>query len=197
MTAGRPGSPARAIRRSRFAAAVLACSAAILPIAACAQAFPAKPLRVIIPFQPGSTLDVVGHLTAGKMEEALGQKVVVEFMGGGNGVVGAQYVARSSADGYTLLLTTPSSQITPVFLLRSVPYDPRKDFTPIVANVEPVTCLSVSPALPVAGMKELVELAKKSPGKLSFASSGNGSVFHLMGEQVNRAAGIEIGRAHV
>ena len=156
-----------------------------------AQTYPVKPIRVIIPFQPGSTLDVVGNLTAGRLEQSLGQKVVVEFMGGGNGVVGAQAVTRAAADGYTLLLTTPSSQITPVFLLRSVPYDPRKDFTPIVANVEPVTCLSVSPALPAVNLKELVEYAKRNPGKLSFASSGNGSLFHLMGEQFNRAADVE------
>ena len=182
------GELRRALARLPAAAAFAAVLCA--PHVLYAQSFPARPIHVIIPFQPGSTLDVVGHLTAGKMEEGLGQKVVVEFMGGGNGVVGAQYVARSAPDGYTLLLTTPSSQITPVYLLRSLPYDPRKDFTPIVANVEPVTCLTVSPALGVGNLKELIELARRSPGKLSFASSGNGSVFHLMGEQVNQVAGI-------
>src|SRR5512141_2885782 len=103
----------RYARVGLFASLVILGAALAAP--ANAQSFPVKPVRVIIPFQPGSTLDVVGHLTAGKMEEALGQKVVVEFMGGGNGVVGAQYVARSAPDGYTLLLTTPSSQITPVY----------------------------------------------------------------------------------
>src|SRR5438105_4411974 len=120
-----------------------------VPMVVWAQGFPSRPVRVVIPFAPGSTLDVVGHLTAGKMEEGFGQKVVVEFMGGGAGLVGAQYVSRSGPDGHTLLLTTPSSLITPVYLLRNVPYEPRKDFTPIVANVEPVTCLTVNPALPV------------------------------------------------
>ncbi len=176
-------------RRVRVAVAVLAAAASAASIA---QSYPVKPVRVIIPFQPGSTLDVVGHLTADKLTEALGQKFVVDFMGGGNGVVGAQFVARSAPDGYTLLLTTPSSQITPVYLLRSVPYDPRKDFTPIIANAEPVTCLTVAPSLGVASLKELIDLARRSPGKLSFASSGNGSVFHLMGEQMNQAAGIRI-----
>jgi tripartite-type tricarboxylate transporter receptor subunit TctC len=180
------------LRLPAVASAALLAAAMAAPPVLHAQSFPAKPIRVIIPFQPGSTLDLVGHLTAAKMEEGLGQKVVVEFMGGGNGVVGAQYVARSASDGYTLLLTTPSSQITPVYLLRSVPFDPRKDFTPIVANVEPVTCLTVSPSLPVGNLKDLIELARRNPGKLSFASSGNGSVFHLMGEQVNQAAGIQI-----
>jgi tripartite-type tricarboxylate transporter receptor subunit TctC len=171
--------------------AALGAIAVLFPFSVLSQGFPGKPVRVIIPFQPGSTLDVVGHLTAGKMEEGFGQKVLVEFMGGGAGLVGAQYVSRAAPDGHTLLLTTPSSLITPVYLLRSVPYDPRKDFTPIVANVEPVTCLSVSPSLPVSSLRELIDLAKKNPGKLSFATSGNGSVFHFMGEQINRAAGIE------
>jgi tripartite-type tricarboxylate transporter receptor subunit TctC len=173
---------------ARWLFLAIALSAAAI---ASAQTYPTKPIRIIIPFQPGSLLDVVARLTGDKVGEALGQKAVVEFMGGGNGIVGAQYVAKAAPDGYTLLFTTPSSQITPVYLMRSVPYDPLKDFTPIALTGEPLVCLAVTPSR-ADSFTELMAQAKRNPGKMSFSSTGNGSVFHLIGEQVNQIMGINI-----
>jgi tripartite-type tricarboxylate transporter receptor subunit TctC len=117
---------------------------------------------------------------------------VVENRTGANGTLGANAVARAAPDGRTLLFTTASTQVTAVHLMKNLPYDPVKDFTPIVAAVEPVTCLIVNSALPVSSVGELVAYAKARPGALSYGSSGVGSVFHLVGELFNQTAGVSI-----
>jgi tripartite-type tricarboxylate transporter receptor subunit TctC len=171
-------------------AALLAFATALM---APASAQPSgKPITIVVPFPPGPSLDLVARLTGAKLADALGQPVVVENRTGANGTFGAHVVARAAPDGHTLLFTTASTQVTAVHLMKSLPYDPVKDFTPIVAAVEPVTCLIVNSALPVHSVGELVAYAKARPGMLSYGSSGVGSVFHLMGELFNQTAGVRI-----
>jgi tripartite-type tricarboxylate transporter receptor subunit TctC len=111
---------------------------------------------------------------------------------GANGTIGSTMVARASPDGHTLLAATAGTHVTAVHLMKNLPFDPVKDFSPIIAAVEPVTCLAVTTALPVDSVNELIAYAKARPGELSFGSSGTGSVFHLMGELFNETAGVKI-----
>ena len=172
-------------------------SLAIVPVSvlgvsvATAQGFPSKPIRMIVPFPPGG-VDTTGRLLAQKMTENLGQAVVLENRGGANGMIGSSEVARAAPDGYTMLMTTPSTHITAVFLSKNVPFDPVKDFTPICMAVEPVTVLVVNSGVKVTNLRALVDLARASPGKMSYASSGIGSAFHLMGELFKTTANLDI-----
>jgi tripartite-type tricarboxylate transporter receptor subunit TctC len=131
-------------------------------------------------------------MVATKLSEALGQTVIVDNRSGANGMIGSSFVAQAAPDGYTLLAATPASHVTAVHLMKNLPIDPVKDFTPIMAAVEPVTALVVNAALPVNSVQELIAYAKANPGKLSYGSSGMGSVFHLTGELFNRTAGVNI-----
>jgi tripartite-type tricarboxylate transporter receptor subunit TctC len=126
------------------------------------------------------------------MAGPLGQAVVVENRTGANGTIGSNGVARAAPDGYTLLAATVGTHVTALHLIKNLPYDPIKDFTPIIAAVEPVTCLAVTASLPVNSVPELIAYAKAHPDELSFGSSGVGSVFHLMGELFNETAGVKI-----
>jgi tripartite-type tricarboxylate transporter receptor subunit TctC len=160
---------------------------------AAAQNWPAaKPITVVVPFPPGASLDLVARLVGNRLGGVLGQTVLVENRVGANGTIGANAVARAAPDGYTLLATTGSTHVTAVHLMKNLPYDPLRDFSPIMAAVEPVTCLAVSAALPVNSVDELIQYAKAHPGELSFGSSGVGSVFHLLGELFNETAGVKI-----
>jgi tripartite-type tricarboxylate transporter receptor subunit TctC len=153
---------------------------------------PSRPITMVVPFPPGPALDLVARLVAKKIEGPLGQPIVVENRTGANGAIGAAAVARAKPDGATLLAATAGTHVTAVHLVKNLPYDPIKDFTPIVAAVEPVTCLAVHPSLPVRSVPELIAYAKQHPNELSFGSSGVGSVFHLMGELFNETAGVKI-----
>jgi tripartite-type tricarboxylate transporter receptor subunit TctC len=169
----------------------IAASAPAVPQTA-TQNWPAKPITLIVPFPPGPALDLVARLVGAKVGDALAQSVVVENRTGANGTLGANAVARAAPDGATLLITTASTHITAVHLMKNLPYDPVKDFSPIAAAVEPVTCLVVNSTLPVNSVAELVAYAKARSGELSYGSSGVGSVFHLMGELFNQSAGVKI-----
>jgi tripartite-type tricarboxylate transporter receptor subunit TctC len=169
---------------------LLALAAASPP--ASAQPWPAKSMTLIVPFPPGPALDLVARLVGAKLGDALGASVVVENRTGANGTLGSSAVARATPDGATLLITTASTHVTAVHLMKNLPYDPVKDFSPIVAAVEPVTCLVVNGALPVNSVAELIAYAKARPGELGYGSSGVGSVFHLMGEMFNQSAGVKI-----
>ena len=177
------------IRRLALLLATLCIGAA----PAAAQGWPsAKPITMVVPFPPGPALDLVARLVGGKMSEALGQTVLVDNRSGANGTIGSSAVARAAPDGYTLLAATAGTHVTAVHLLKNLPYDPVKDFTPIVAAVEPVTCLAVNSALPVNSVEELIAYAKARPDELSYGSSGVGSVFQMMGELFNQTAGVRI-----
>ncbi len=153
---------------------------------------PSRPITMVVPFPPGPALDLVARLVAKKIEGPLGQTIVIENRTGANGTLGSAAVARARPDGETLLAATAGTHVTAVHLMKNLPYDPVTDFTPIVAAVEPVTCLAIHPSLPVNSVPELIAYAKAHPNELSFGSSGVGSVFHLMGELFNETAGVKI-----
>ncbi len=160
--------------------------------AAChAQAYPSKPVRVIVPFPPGG-VDVLTRVITGEMTRIMGVPVVLENRAGANGIIGSEAVMRSAPDGYTLLVTTSSTLITSLVLSRNVPFDPEKDFTPIGAMYEATQLLVARTGLPVNSVKDLIDYARAHPGKLTFASSGIGSAFHFQGEALKQLAGIDM-----
>jgi tripartite-type tricarboxylate transporter receptor subunit TctC len=159
---------------------------------ASAQTWPSRPITMVVPFPPGPALDLVARLVGIKLGQALGETIVTENRTGANGVIGAGLVARAAPDGYMLLMSTASTHVTAVHLIKNLPYDPLKDFTPIIAAVEPVTCLVVNGALGIDSVADLIAYAKAHPGEMSYGSSGVGSVFHLMGELFNQTAGVKI-----
>ena len=169
-----------------LALAALLCAAGTVA----AQAWPAKPLRLVVPFPPGGGTDLVGRAIAQRLAEQLGQNVVIDNRAGAGGVIGAEHVAKAPADGYTLLMGTPGPlTINPN--LRNVPYDPLRDFAPItLATISPFV-LVVHPAVPARSVKELIALARSRKGQLNFGTAGQGSVSHLAGEQLKALARIE------
>jgi tripartite-type tricarboxylate transporter receptor subunit TctC len=159
---------------------------------ALAQAWPSKPIRLVVPYPPGGSTDLLGRAVAAKLGDALGQQVIVDNRGGANGTLGSDIVARSAPDGYTILLGTGATHGLTLFLSKTTPYDPVKDFTAITAAAEVPIVLVVHPSLPAANMKEFIEYGRKNPGKLSFGSSGTGSPHHLAGEMLKYMAGIDM-----
>ncbi len=153
--------------------------------------YPARPVKVVIPFPPGGPTDVVGRLLAQKMADSTGQGFVVENRAGGNATIGANEVARSAADGYTLLFNANIFTITPL-ISKSVPYDVQKDFTAVALVAKGPIALAVSPSVPAKNVSDLIAHAKANPGKLAFAIGSNGSAGHLATEMLKRAAGIDL-----
>ncbi len=163
-----------------------------LPAVARAQGFPSRPIRLICPFAAGGSADASARQIAEALSAVLGQPVVVENRPGGGATIGAQAVARAAADGHTLLYGTPGPQIINPHLMRSVPYDPVKDFAPVSGYKRAPNLLAVHPSIPARNVAELVALAKARPGTLTFASSGLGSSSHLAGEMLKFLGGIDI-----
>jgi len=161
-------------------------------VSSLAQSFPSKPIRVIVPAAPGSTMDSLPRMLGVRLQEIFGQPIVVENRPGANNVIGSDYVAKSPPDGHTLVITTPSSHIVALYLTKKLPYDPRTDFTPVTAVADPLTVLAVHPSVPANTTAEFVALLKKNPGKYAYGSPGVGSVFHLMGELLTMTAGVDI-----
>jgi tripartite-type tricarboxylate transporter receptor subunit TctC len=165
---------------------------ALSPLAALAQAYPSKPIRIVVPYPPGGSTDLVSRLAAAKMTTSLGQSIIVENRAGGNSVIGAEIVVRAAPDGYTLMFTTPAT-VTQVPVTSLIPpYDPLRDFTPITAAVTQSSCLSVNPGLAVNSFPEFIEYAKRNPGKLSYGTAGLASNFHLAGEVIKQLTGIDM-----
>jgi tripartite-type tricarboxylate transporter receptor subunit TctC len=165
--------------------------ALVLPQAAAAQAFPTKPIRIVVTYPPGGGADLMARLVAPKMAEVLGQPVVVENKGGASGQIGAQEVARSAPDGYTLMLDAFNHAVNPS-LYASLPYDGTRAFAPVSILVLFPNVLVVNNAFPAKDVKSLVAMAKAKPGSIAFASSGNGSAQHLAGELFRQRAGVDI-----
>jgi tripartite-type tricarboxylate transporter receptor subunit TctC len=159
---------------------------------ALAQAWPSKPIRLVVPYPPGGSTDLLARTIGQKVGEALGQQIIVDNRAGAGGMLGSEIVARAAPDGYTLLLGTGATHGLTLLLSKAIPYDPVKDFTPITAAVEVPIILCVSLQVPATTAKELVDYAKKNPGKLAYGSSGTGSPHHLSGELLRQVAGIDI-----
>jgi tripartite-type tricarboxylate transporter receptor subunit TctC len=169
----------------------LAAGAAALPAIsriARAQAYPVRPIRLVIPFPPGGAFDFVGRPWADRMKSLLGT-IVVENTGGGGGSLGAAAVARSLPDGYTLLLGGTLPHVNDVLVKRKPLYDPVKDLDPIAGVAANFLCIAVHPAVPVETLRELIAYAKANPGKLSYGHAGVGSIQHLTGELFKSLAG--------
>jgi tripartite-type tricarboxylate transporter receptor subunit TctC len=160
--------------------------------AAFGQAYPMKPVKIVVPYPPGASTDTVARAVAQKLSDSLGQQVFVENRAGASGNIGSDYVAKSPPDGYTILMATDATHTTNVHFGKNFPYDPVKDFTPITAAAGNIIVLVAHPSVPVTSVKELIEYAKKNPGRLSYASSGTGSPHHLSGELLRQLAGIDI-----
>ena len=170
---------------------VLACALA-LALPASAQSFPSRPAKLVVPFPPGGPLDTTGRAIAQKLTEAWGQSVVVENKPGAGGNIGADLVAKSPPDGYTVVMGALSTHAVNPSLYPKMPYDAQKDFAPITLVAITPNVLVVNPALPVHSVKELVAYAKAHPGKLSFGSGSNGSAGHLAGELFKVDAGVDM-----
>jgi tripartite-type tricarboxylate transporter receptor subunit TctC len=182
------------MRKSLPAVVALSCafSLAIAAAQAAAQSYPAKPVRMIVPFPAGGATDIVGRLIAQKLSESFGQQVIVDNRGGAGGTIGSDVAAKSPPDGYTMLLGTSSTHAVAPSLYSKLPYDPVKDFSPVTLAATATILLAVHPSVPARSVKELISLARRQPNALSFASSGNGGISHLVGEQFKSMASIEM-----
>jgi tripartite-type tricarboxylate transporter receptor subunit TctC len=163
-----------------------------LPSLAVAQAWPSKPIKWVVPFAPGGTTDILARTVGEKLGAALGQPVIVENRPGAGGGVGADFVAKSPPDGYTLVGGTISTHAINASLYKSLPYDPVRDFVPITLIARLPNLLVVNPNVPAKNVAELVALMKANPGKYTFASSGNGTSQHLSGELFKSIAGVDM-----
>jgi tripartite-type tricarboxylate transporter receptor subunit TctC len=170
---------------------VLIAAAGLLAQAAIAQ-YPTRAVKLIVPFPAGSPPDIVGRQTAQKLSEGLGQPFMVENRPGAAGTMGAEAVAKSSPDGYTLLLGTTGSIASAPHLFRNVGYDAMKSFVPISRLTNSVFLVFVHASVPAKSLPDLVELAKAKPGELAFGSGGNGSPLHIAGEMFKIAAGVNL-----
>jgi tripartite-type tricarboxylate transporter receptor subunit TctC len=160
--------------------------------AARAQAWPSKPIKLVNPFPPGSPVDVVARPLAQKLQDLLGQPVVVEYKAGAGGTLGAEQVARAPADGYTLLVTSASTHVIAPSLRRNLPYDAQKDFTPLALLAYGPTAIVAHPSVPAQNLAEFVQHARANPGKVAYASSGLGTILHLSGELFASRTGVQL-----
>jgi len=162
------------------------------PGAVNAQSYPSKPVRIVVPFPAGGPTDIVARAMAQKMTDGLGQIVVVENRAGAGGVLGTELVAKAPADGYTLLMGTFGGLAVSMSLLPNRGYDTLRDFAPVTQAVNVTNILVTHPSVPAKSVKDLLALARARPGKLNYASSGNGTVTHLAGELLKLMGGVDI-----
>lgn len=167
-------------------ASMLGCANAI------AQSYPSRPIRFVVPYPPGGSVDIAARAVGQKLSEAWGQPVVVDNRAGAGGNIGADLVAKSPADGYTLLMGAVATHAINPTLYGKIPYDPVKDFAPVALVVQVPNILVVNPAVPANTVKELIELARAKPGTLNFGSGSTGSTGHLAGELFNTMAGVKM-----
>jgi tripartite-type tricarboxylate transporter receptor subunit TctC len=171
----------------------LAFSAALLGFAAvpALAQYPVKPVRLMVPFVAGGNTDIIARVVTPEMSKALGQQIVIENRGGAGSTIGTEVVAKSPADGYTLLMVSAAHVINPA-MIKKLPYDSIKDFAPISVVADVPTAFAVNPHLPVKNVKEFVALAKAKPGQLNYSTAGRGTVGHLAAELLSSIAGIKM-----
>ena len=183
------GTPqVKRLLRPIFALAV----ALAVPGAAFAQAFPSKPMRIVVPFTPAGAVDIATRATANEMTKILGQPVAVENKPGAGGNLGVLDVARSAPDGYSMVMSTSGIQAINPALYAKMPLDPNKELLPVAPIVSLSNVLVLHPSVPAKSVKEVIELARKDPGKWTYASSGNGTSIHMSGAMFTQLTGTEI-----
>jgi tripartite-type tricarboxylate transporter receptor subunit TctC len=181
------------MRRFGNVARALACAALSMFAAhASAQTYPARPIRLIVPYPPGGPTDIMGRLTSEVLTKRLAQNVIVDNRGGAATAIGAEMAARSPADGYTVLVSSETTFAVTPALKENLSYHPERDFAPISRLTTQPYVLAVSPTLPVNSVSQLIAHAKANPGKLSYGSAGVGGGNHLAGEMFKQAAGVDI-----
>jgi len=179
-------------RRALCASAALGCALAAAPSAFAQTAYPSRPIVLVVPQAAGGTNDIVGRVVGQKLAEKLGGSAVVENKPGAGGNIGTQAVAKAPKDGYTLLMTISSSQAINPALYKAPGFDPVADFQPVSLIGAVPNVLLAHPSFPAKTVPELLALAKSKPGQLQYASAGNGTLNHLLGEMLNQMAGIEL-----
>ena len=170
---------------------ILATAALAACLSASAQGFPNKPVKIIVPFGPGGFTDVAARILQKELAPVLGQPVIIENRPGAGSTIGTDAVAKAEPDGYTLAMVSTAHVISP-HIYKQMPYDPIKDFTPVMRLAEGPYVLTVHPSLPVKNVSELIALAKARPGEIDYASSGNGSSQHLVGALFCSMAGVKL-----
>jgi len=166
---------------------------ALLPAVSAAQAYPAKPVRLIIPFAPGGGNDILGRIIGSRLSEALRQQFIIDNRAGAGGTIGAELAAKSPPDGYTLVIGHIGTLAVNPTLYKKLPYDPVRDFQPVSLFAKVASVMVVHPSLPVKSVKDLIALAKRRPGELVYGSGGNGGAGHLATEYFKLMAKIDMG----
>lgn len=178
------------MQRKQFLRAALGAAALVAAASSLAQGYPAKPVRMVIPFPPGGTLDTVGRMLAQKLGEQMGQSFIVENKPGGNGVIGGDVVAKAPADGYTLLFSASTFTTAPM-TMKTVPYNVVRDFAPVALVAKAPLSVAINKNLPITDIKSLMAYAKANPGKMTFAVGSIGSAGHLSTELLKRAGNLD------
>jgi tripartite-type tricarboxylate transporter receptor subunit TctC len=176
----------------RIGRGALLLAALVLAPAIAQDKYPSKPITVVVPQAPGGANDAIARIWGQKFSESIGQAVVIENKAGAGGNIGTVAAAKAPKDGYTLLLTLSSAHVTNPYLYKNAGFDPVKDFEPIAPVATAGYLLVAAPDFPANNVKELIELAKKKPGDISYGSAGNGTLNHLLGEMLKKQAGIDI-----
>jgi tripartite-type tricarboxylate transporter receptor subunit TctC len=175
-----------------FPSAILLAACCAFPVSALAQAYPNKPIRIIVPYPAGGGLDVMARLLGDRVSKRAGQPVVIENKPGAGTVIGADFVAKSAPDGYTVMITADTTLTLNQYLYAKLPYDPVKDFVPVTQLVQLSQLLVANPGVPANNLKELIAYAKANPDKLNYASYGSGTPPHLAMETLKNIAGISV-----
>jgi len=176
----------------RWVVSICALLCALGPACALAQAWPSKPITLVVGFAAGGATDTAARIIAKKLAENLGQPVIVENRAGAGGDIAAQQVAQAAPDGYTIHLSSIGPLTTAPFLVKNLPYDPQKDLTPLTMGVIFANVLVLHPGVPAKNVAEFVALAKQKPGQLEYGSTGVGSASHLAGELFKQRAGVDL-----
>ena len=172
--------------------AALCWGAALVAPLACAQTFPAKPVRLIVPYPPGGIYDVLGRMIAEKLAPSLGQQVIVDNRGGAGGVIGTDLAAKAAPDGHTIVLGGVATFAIAPTLYAKLPYDPAKDFAPLTLVGSANHLLTVHPSVPAQSVRQLLALARSKPGLLTYGSGGNGALTHLAGALLGSMGGVTL-----